>query len=564
MAINYDLINSGATTLSGSFNLYSINPLDSRLVIPALDGLQTLIDNKAAYEGMIAYITSEKKHYEVKTIDGVLSYRQFGLTNDELNELISNATTAAMEFKGVTATLPENPAKGDMYKVSGETINITIDGVAAKAGDSIVYNGEEWFLIPSGDDIEDTWRPVAGVANDATLTFEAGDKLDVAVASTGNVKYSHEAIAAPELLAENEQTRTYITSVETDGFGHITGYKTATENVEDTNTTYEFECAAEHSNVYFTVKEKNGEETVEHTVCVDAYNKNETDDQIKKAVEGLDVDDITGFGAGKTLATLTETDGKIAATFQDIAITESQITDLGDYKTVQQVIEAVATDTNEFIDTVAQDENGVVTITTKSVDFTEVNDKIDLKLDAGDWTNKDNVLSLDYKETQGESIKIKASSITFEGEDIDLEENIGYSYSTVYGDRTISHTPRKTDDGGDTFTYNFPNASGTIALTSDVKAVEDKVDAINVGVTSITAGNEDIVVEPKTGDVTISHKDYGTGTLTKDPSALETGDAYVFTSLELNNGHVTGGEMKSLSDMLAGMTFVFDGGTSAN
>lgn len=36
---------------------------------------------------------------------------------------------------------------------------------------------------------------------------------------------------------------------------------------------------------------------------------------------------ITGMGAGKTIATLTETDGKIAATFQDISITASQISD---------------------------------------------------------------------------------------------------------------------------------------------------------------------------------------------------------------------------------------------
>jgi hypothetical protein len=47
-----------------------------------------------------------------------------------------------------------------------------------------------------------------------------------------------------------------------------------------------------------------------------------TDAEIKK----LDVT-ITGMGAGKTIKTLTETDGKIAAEFQDIAITKSQITD---------------------------------------------------------------------------------------------------------------------------------------------------------------------------------------------------------------------------------------------
>ena len=41
---------------------------------------------------------------------------------------------------------------------------------------------------------------------------------------------------------------------------------------------------------------------------------------VAAALETLDVSNISGFGAGKTLATLTETDGKIAATFQDIQL----------------------------------------------------------------------------------------------------------------------------------------------------------------------------------------------------------------------------------------------------
>ena len=185
-----------------------------------------------------------------------------------------------MEFKGATASLPENPTKGDMWKVSA-TFKIGEESI--RVGDAIVYNGEEWFIIPSGDDIEDTWRPVNGVNNDATLKFVAGDKLDVAVAVDGTIIYSHEKIDAPKLLAaENEQTRTYITEVVTDEHGHVTGYKTATKNVEDTNTTYEFECATEHSNVYFVVNEMNGEEKIaSHTVCVNAYNKNEIDAKVK-------------------------------------------------------------------------------------------------------------------------------------------------------------------------------------------------------------------------------------------------------------------------------------------
>ena len=283
MAINYELINKGGISLGTNFELLSEKPLDSRLVVPTLEGLQNYIDNAAAYAGMIVYVTSEDKHYQVNADK---TYRQFGTTQEELESIIANATTAAMEFKGVTASLPENPAKGDMYKVAGENISIKIDDVDAKVGDSIVYNGEQWFLIPSGDDIEDTWRPVTDVANDATLTFAAGDKLDVAVASNGTITYSHEAIDAPELLAENEQTRTYITEVETDGFGHITGYKTTTENVVDTNTTYEFEGQAEESSVYFNVtsSEENADSV---TVYLDAYSKNETDAAIKVVADDL-------------------------------------------------------------------------------------------------------------------------------------------------------------------------------------------------------------------------------------------------------------------------------------
>lgn len=285
MAINYELLNKGGISLGTNFELLSEKPLDSRLVVPSLDGLQNYIDNAAAYEGLIAYVSSEKKHYEVKVIDGVLSYRPFGLTEAELNDLITNSTTAAMEFKGATATLPENPAKGDMYKVAGENINIKIDDVDAKLGDSIVYDGEKWFLIPSGDDIEDTWRPVDGVNNDATLKFVNGDKTVAAVAADGTIKYNHATVDAPELLAENEQTRTYITAVETDGYGHITGYKTATENVEDTNTEYTFESQVESSSVYFQVT-PNTEGATEQTVYVDAYSKNETDGKFVAKVEG--------------------------------------------------------------------------------------------------------------------------------------------------------------------------------------------------------------------------------------------------------------------------------------
>lgn len=56
-------------------------------------------------------------------------------------------------------------------------------------------------------------------------------------------------------------------------------------------------------------------------------NKAATVSTVTNAIGALDVSNISGFGAGKTLSALSETDGKISATFQNISITKSQVSD---------------------------------------------------------------------------------------------------------------------------------------------------------------------------------------------------------------------------------------------
>jgi hypothetical protein len=295
MAIENTYLLGKNITLGCGFDLQAKAPLDSRQTVPSTAGLQALIDGNAAYEGMIVYDEESKKTYQAQIVDGVLAFREFGINEAELKALIASETTAAMEFKGVAAALPASGAKGDMYKVSTAfTVDAANDaqnaGFDAKVGDAIVCDGEKWFLIPSGDDIEDTWRPVTDVDNDAALTFAAGDKLDVAVAANGTVTYSHEAIDAPTAtpVGEDEQTRTYITNIETDGYGHITGYKTATENVEDTNTEYTFEGQSdEATSVYFQVT-SNEEGASAEVIYLDAYSKNEANTELAKKVDKVD------------------------------------------------------------------------------------------------------------------------------------------------------------------------------------------------------------------------------------------------------------------------------------
>lgn len=98
------------------------------------------------------------------------------------------------------------------------------------------------------------------------------------------------------------------------------------------------------------------------------------------AIESLDVSSITGFGAGKTLASLTETDGKIAATFQDIAIGGSAITlgtasvavvtDSSKHLSTQDLSvssPSASGNTNAFIDTISQSATGKISVTKKTL-----------------------------------------------------------------------------------------------------------------------------------------------------------------------------------------------------
>lgn len=71
--------------------------------------------------------------------------------------------------------------------------------------------------------------------------------------------------------------------------------------------------------------------TVGGKTITDTYSGTSTNGMsgvaVKSAIDALDVT-VSGASSSKTLASLTETDGKIAATFQNIAIAESQVTNL--------------------------------------------------------------------------------------------------------------------------------------------------------------------------------------------------------------------------------------------
>lgn len=105
-----------------------------------------------------------------------------------------------------------------------------------------------------------------------------GAKIDVA--QTGNTyTVSHEEVATPTATAG--EGRTYLTGVTTDGYGHITGYTTATEEDQDLNNykTKQTALVAAENDGTKTVKisqNENGEIAVEQIDIAFPEDKNET------------------------------------------------------------------------------------------------------------------------------------------------------------------------------------------------------------------------------------------------------------------------------------------------
>ncbi len=133
-------------------------------------------------------------------------------------------------------------------------------------------------------------------------------------------------------------------------------------------------------------------------------------------------------------------------------------------------------------------------------------------------------------------------------------------------------------NGEPSATYEWVEIGTASASDAAIAALQSRIEDVNSHAESYTdiqlkaaasriknsTANSDIIVTPDTttGEVTIAHKTYNTGTYTKVPtSSTKSGDVYLFDSITTTNGHITGGTMKSLAAILEGMTFIFDGGT---
>lgn len=161
-------------------------------------------------------------------------------------EQITEAVTGAVEYLGTVSALTglsTSAGKGDFYRVASAFGSVHAGDliIAEKNNPSATIDGTNWSVI-HGDEGDITEVKVGN----AGLTGGG---------SVGSVTISH---ATPSGASAGDKgsssTRTYLTKVTTDQFGHVTGYATATETVVNTDTEYDLTTTAQTDGSKGTLK----------------------------------------------------------------------------------------------------------------------------------------------------------------------------------------------------------------------------------------------------------------------------------------------------------------------
>lgn len=238
------------------------------------------------------------------------------------------STSAISNSSGSIDVKTASASQAGVIKVgTGLTITSGVLSTDGQANQNAFSNIKVGSSTVEADSTTDTFELVAG--SNVTLTADTtNDKITIAATDT---TYSEATTSSAGLMSSADKTKldgiASGAEVNQNAFSNV---KVGSSTVAADSKTDTLELAA-GSNITLTPDTTNDKITIAATDTTyefaDSYNastnKGATVATVTNAINALDVPStgtgaITGFGNTKTLASLTETDGKIAATFQDI------------------------------------------------------------------------------------------------------------------------------------------------------------------------------------------------------------------------------------------------------
>ena len=207
-------------------------------------------------------------------------------------QYVDNLVAANMVFKGTVGTggtvtaLPTADAStlGDMYKVVTAG---TYASTAAKVGDTFICyksgNSYSWVLIPSGDDVEDTWRVIKvnnetalqGGITTGALTFNNGTTNGTFLVAGKAVTVKGIAENADAISALNTLVSSYY--VHKDALNNYATTASVTEALKAYTTTEDL------AKTYATIASLDSYVTT-NTLTTTYYTKNETQVNVAEGV----------------------------------------------------------------------------------------------------------------------------------------------------------------------------------------------------------------------------------------------------------------------------------------
>lgn len=491
-------------------------------LIKIVDDKVTALNNTFATDKELADGLALKA--DLATYNAYVEAHANDYTNTQIDEAVAGAKTHAETKISDFNTNTVAPIAADVATIKGDYTT------AAQAG--TIAQGKV-------DDFNTTTiTPLAERVTAAENTLKThGDIV------THNVAEFETAGAAAEAEGRvNETLKNYYTKTEADE-----AFTTPAEVIAEVNKALaEVSDADSITNITTLVNYANEQGADLTALITEVYGSAEMTgdsrlDTIEaKAAMGITADDIAAWNAEKGVKAVVDAN---KATW-DKAGTALQAADLDDYAKTADVVtnEEFNAFNNGTSKTVADIEADIVSKVNAAQaaaegKATELNTAMDTRVTKLE-NNEAGYATKTYVDTQDADILAQAKAYA-DGKE---HKNTTYTVAATANALEFTVTPSE----GDTQTVTL------VAPTVDT------------GVMEIEAGNDIVVTPGEDGKVTVAHETFTTGEYTRDPATSDKdGDQYFFTSVTVDNGHVTGANVKSLASVLEAMTFVLDGGTSA-
>ena len=269
-------------------------------------------------------LTNSDKKFEIHAGNGTAAVIEVASVEKAEKDLSGNVITTTYATK---------------EELAGVEAGTTKAFVISDSGTSSEYDVTDEFIVakgPSQDTV--TISDLNTTENHKFITTTSSETIYIKDLKVGDVIYSTKAnnddwFFAGKVAGTTETTYTFY-SIEADApslSGYVTGTSLSANEIILGNGNSAVKASGKTISTTAIAASGAGVDT--HVLTEKAVITS-----IDNRIGALDVPAtgtgaITGMGAGKTIATLTETDGKVAATFQDISITKSQVSDFPEIPT---------------------------------------------------------------------------------------------------------------------------------------------------------------------------------------------------------------------------------------